>query len=69
MIAILYSGGTSFADGSGTVTWPDMSGVNHTFTAAEFKLFALAVGGYVAALFKCINGTLTTLPAATATIA
>jgi hypothetical protein len=69
MISLLASGGALFADGTATVAWPDMMGAIHTFTAAEAKAFFLAAGAYVAALFKVQNGTLTTLPAATATIA
>ena len=69
MISLLASGGTAFADGSASVAWPDMAGGLHTFSLTEFRAFALAIGAYVAALYKCINGTLSTLPAATATIA
>lgn len=67
VISILLN--STFADGSTTVVWPDMAGNTHTFgSIAEFKQFAAAVAAYVAALFKVGNGTLTTLPAATATI-
>ena len=69
LIALLHSGNTAFADGSGSIAWPDVSGAVHTFDPAQFMAFALAVGAYVAALFKCINGTLSSLPPATATIA
>jgi len=69
MIALQYSGGTAFADGTATVAWPDVRGAVHTFAPAQFTAFALAVGAYVAALFKCMNGTATALPPATATIA
>jgi hypothetical protein len=65
--AILLTG--AFADGGATVSWPDMAGVDHTFTVAQAKAFFAAVGAYVAALFKVQNGTLTTLPAATVTLA
>ena len=66
MTALLAVG--TFADGTASVVWPDITGAPHTFNAAEFKALALAAGAYVAALFKVINGTLTALPAASATI-
>ena len=69
MIALLNSGGTTFADGTTSVVWPDMAGVNHTFTAVQARAFFLAAGAYVAALFKVINGTLVALPPASAMIA
>ena len=59
----------TFADGTGTVVWLDTAGASHTFASvAAFKAFASAVAAYVAALFKYAEGTLTTLPPATATI-
>lgn len=69
MIALLVSGNAAFADGTASVAWPDIAGATHAFTIAEFKPFALAVGAYVAALYKVMNGTLTTLPSASVTIA
>jgi hypothetical protein len=69
MIALLNSGGTTFADGTTSVVWPDMAGANHTFTAAQARALFLAAGAYVAALFKVINGTLPALPPASAMIA
>jgi hypothetical protein len=70
MIALLNIGGQTFADGTTSVEWPDMASppVKHTFSAVEFKAFGLAVGAYTAALYKCVNGTLATLPAASAAI-
>jgi hypothetical protein len=68
MIALLNSAGASFADGTNTVVWPDMANANHTFSTTEFKAFALAVGAYVAGLYKVMNGTLQSLPAANAAI-
>jgi hypothetical protein len=66
-ISILLN--NTFADGTATLAWPDTTGAVHSFASvAEFKAFAGAVSAYVAALFKVINGTLTTLPAAVATI-
>lgn len=67
IIAILLNG--TFADGTGTVVWLDTANAAHTFgSVAEFKAFASAIAAYVAALFKYAQGTLTTLPPATATI-
>ena len=66
MLALLATG--AFADGGASVVWPDIGAVNHTFNATQFKAFALAVGAYVAALYKCLNGTLGALPATSATI-
>jgi uncharacterized BrkB/YihY/UPF0761 family membrane protein len=66
MIALLSIG--VFADGTATIVWPDMAPVNHTFNITQFQSFALAVGVYVAALFKVINGTLDALPSNTASI-
>ena len=64
--SILLNG--TFADGTGSVSWPDTSGALHTFTVAQFKVFATAIGSYVAALFKVINGISTTLPSSSVTI-
>ena len=64
--SILLNG--TFADGTGSVAWPDTSGALHTFTIAQFKVFATAVAAYVAALFKAINGISTTLPSGSVTI-
>ena len=58
----------TFADGASTVSWPDSSGNLHTFTIAEFKTFAMALGSFVAACYKCITGATTTLPPTTLTI-
>ncbi|MDE2468202.1 MAG: hypothetical protein KGL35_05540 [Bradyrhizobium sp.] len=59
----------TFADGSSTVAWPDASGVVHTFSVAEFKAFATAIGAFVAACYKVLNGSSTSLPSAALTIA
>lgn len=55
---------SAFADGTASVSWPDAAtpSVNHTWTIAQFKVFASTVGSRVATLYKCINGTLGTLP-------
>ena len=58
----------TFADGTTTVSWPDSTGVLHTFTIAEFKTFAMALGSFVAACYKCITGATTTLPNTALTI-
>jgi hypothetical protein len=66
--AILLQG--TFADGSTSVVWPDVTGAAHTFpSVAEFKLFASAIAAFVAGNYKVLNGSSTMLPAATATIA
>ena len=57
-----------FADGSTSIAWPDTDGHAHAFTVAEFQSLALAITAFAAACFKVINGTSTTLPAASATI-
>lgn len=68
MISIFAS--SKFADGGTTLDWPDTSGVIHTFpNVDEFKLFAVAVGNFVSACQKVINGTSTTLPSPNYTIA
>jgi hypothetical protein len=68
MVAILVT--AAFADGTASVAWPDVTGALHTFqSVAAFKAFAVAVAGFVAAGFKVMNGSSTTLPTATATIA
>ncbi len=67
VVSILLNG--AFADGTASVVWLDTADAPHTFpSVATFKNFAAAVASYVAALFKFGNGTLTTLPPATATI-
>ena len=58
-----------FADGTSSVIWLDTSNASHTFNVVEFKAFASAIASYVAALLKVIQGTLTTLPSSSVTIA
>lgn len=65
--AILLNG--TFADGTATVTWTDSNNGEHAFTVPQFKIFASTLGAYPAALFKCIQGTLTVLPLPSITIA
>jgi len=66
ILSIILNG--SFADGTTTVLWLDMANTSHTYNVVEFKSFAGAIGQYVAALFKVIQGTLTSLPASTVSI-
>ena len=58
----------TFADGTTSVSWPDSTGVLHTFTIAEFKTFAMALGSFVAACYKCVTGASSTLPNTAMTI-
>jgi hypothetical protein len=69
MIALLNSSGASFADGTNSIVWPNITGSLHTWAPAQFQPLALAIGAYVSALYKCINGVLATLPPAAVTIA
>jgi hypothetical protein len=69
MIALLNSSGATFADGTASIVWPNITGSLHTYTPAQFQPLALAIGAYVSALYKCINGVLATLPPAAVTIA
>jgi hypothetical protein len=66
MLSVSVTG--TFADGTSAVQWPDMSGTLHTFSIDEFKAWAIAIGGYIAALAKCVNGASSTLPPATKVI-
>jgi hypothetical protein len=59
----------TFADGSSAVAWPDAAAGVHTFTVVQFKAFATAIGSFVAACYKVLNGSSTTLPSAALTIA
>ena len=68
MLAVQIVG--TFADGATTVAWPDASGALHNFPSiAEYKAFALSVMAFVAACYKAINGSASTLPSASVTIA
>lgn len=64
--SILLNG--TFADGTSTIEWPDVTGVGHAFTVAQFKALASAIAAFVSGCVKCLNGQSTTLPSATATI-
>ena len=71
---LAYETNGQFLDGQTTIQWPDTGGALHTFTAAQFKAFATAIGAYVG-LLKSIRRTnalpagMTSFPAATVTIA
>ena len=68
--SILLDG--TFVGGASTIAWPDLIipyPAQHLWTVDQFKVFARAQGAYVAALYKVINGTATTLPPASVTLA
>jgi hypothetical protein len=68
MLSILANG--TFADGATTLQWADATGALHTFpSVAVFKLFATAIGAFVAAATKVEIGASTTLPPSSVTIA
>lgn len=58
--SILLNG--TFADGTSTIEWLDVTGTAHSFTVAQFKTLATAIGVFVSGCFKCINGQSTTIP-------
>lgn len=64
--SILLNG--TFADGTSTIEWLDVTGAAHAFTVAQFKTLATAIGAFVSGCIKCMNGQATTPPSATATI-
>lgn len=60
----------TFADGTTTLEWADVNGVQHAFSIAEFKSFATAVGAYCSPLYRIAGGTTgLTLPSPNITIA
>jgi hypothetical protein len=61
--------GKGFPGGATTFNYPDVTGVMHSFTEANFTDFAAAVRDYVYALKSVIAGSSSTLPAASTTIA
>jgi hypothetical protein len=61
--------GKGFPGGAAAFNYPDLAGVMHSFTAANFTDFAAAIRDYVYALKSVIAGASTALPAATSTIA
>jgi hypothetical protein len=68
MLSILAAG--TFADGAGTLIWPDISGTMHVFPSVEvFKNFAVAMAAFVAAAAKVKNGSIGVLPNTSVTIA
>ena len=56
LAALQQSGGTAFADGGATVSWPDAGGTLWTFTPAQFPTFAKAIGAFVAQCRNYANG-------------
>lgn len=66
MISIIVNG--TFADGTATVAFPDITGGSHVFTLGEFKSFATAIGAFFAAAIKFANGTAPALPSSSVTI-
>ncbi len=71
---LAYETNGQFLDGQTTIQWPDTGNTLHTFTPAQFKAFATAIGAYVG-LLKSIRRTnalpagMTSFPAAAVTIA
>ena len=65
--SILLNG--TFADGSTSIEWQDVSGASHAFTVAQFKAFASAFASFVSGCLKVVNGQSSTLPAQPVTIA
>ena len=66
MISVLVNG--TFADVTASVQWPDVTGALHTFTLAQWRPLAVAIGAFVAAALKVQIGATTTLPSAAVTI-
>ncbi len=64
--SILLNG--TFADGTTTIEWLDVTGAAHSFTIAQFKMLATAVASFASGCIKCMSGLSTTLPATTTTI-
>lgn len=66
MISILVNG--TFTNGNGSISWPDVTGTPRTFTVAQFKAFATAMGGFVGTLSPIASGMTGTLPTLPLTI-
>jgi len=66
--ALALSASASFADGSATLEWPDITGVGHSFTPAQFHSLVVACANFVSQCTQYAYGVITTPPAATATI-
>lgn len=58
----------TFADGSEALNWPDIKGVGHSFTVAQFKAFAAAAGLFMAQRMQYAAGLISTAPSSSATI-
>lgn len=54
IVSILLNG--VFTNGQSTRVWLDYNYGAHTFTVAQFKLFATAIGGYVDNLYNVLLG-------------
>lgn len=65
--SILLNG--TFTDGTSSAAWLDVSNAAHTFSLAQFKTLATALGAFVTGCLKVINGQSASLPAQPATIA
>lgn len=61
--------GKGLPGGASTVTWPDVTGAPHSFTATNFSNFAAALRDYVSALSAIAATDSGTLPAQPMTIA
>ncbi len=61
--------GKGFPGGASTFSYPDMSGVMHPFSEAQFANFAASVRDYVYALNSVVAGASTTLPPSSVTVA
>jgi hypothetical protein len=59
----------TFTNGEMTIAWPDVTGAPHSFTVAQFKAFATAIGGAVGPLKIIIASGAGTLPVQPAPIA
>ena len=60
VISLMLNG--TFADGTDTIDWVDITGTGHTMSIAQFKTVATAIGAYVSGLTKCINGQASAMP-------
>ncbi|MFL9907360.1 hypothetical protein [Paraburkholderia sp. RL17-337-BIB-A] len=61
--------GKGFPGGATTFNYPDVTGVMHSFTEADFTNFAAAVRDFVYGCKSVIAGASTTLPSSAVTIA
>lgn len=61
--------GKGFPGGGATYSYPDVSGIMHTFNEENFTAFAAAVRDYVYCLNSVIAGQSAEMPSSTSTIA